>query len=461
MSITRRSLLVGAGTGAVAVLLAACTPEPKPQPTRTTTPGPKPSAPTNVPVPAGWARSTWSTDPYSFGAISYLPAGADPKSRDTLATPVLDRLFFAGEATDANNPGTVLGAIDSGRRAGMGLLAAASDPERIAVIGAGAAGVAAARTVADAGHTVTILEARERTGGRLLTQTDDDWPVPVQLGAWLIGEDDVAALDSRLISISDKRIRLDTAVGWSAEGATDTVDGAAIAQAVEHASGLPADLALTDALEADGADPADPALAAALAWLAATTGADPARASSWYPPEFPADALNGLTGDLSAFIDDNLSEIGVTLASPVVRVAYDDRGVSLRMGTGESLSFDRVIITVPLGVLQQQGIEFTPALPFEHRGAIADLAAGYIETVWMRFDEPFWDAEETIWHVVGGDGPIRTWLNLQPVTGEPVLVGLVGGEPAAEFAALSSQDAKVAARASLTFFAPQPDAPER
>lgn len=457
MSITRRTLLVGAGTGAVAVLLAACTPEPTPKPTRTTTPGPKPTAPANVPTPAGWARSTWATDPYSFGAVSYVPAGSDPRRRDTLATPVMDRLFFAGEATDADSPGTVIGAVDSGRRAGMGLLAAASESERIAVIGAGAAGVAAARTAADAGHTVTVFEARERTGGRLLTHADDDWPVPVQLGAWLIGEDDVAALDARLITISDKRIRLDSAVGWSSDGATDSVDGAPIAQAIENAGALPTDVPVTEALEQDGVDPAEPAVAAALAWLAATSGADPTRASSWYPPTFAPDALNALTGDLSAFIDETLSEIDVALASPVVRVAYDDRGVSLRLGTGESLSFDRVVITAPLGVLQQQGIEFAPALPFEHRGAIADLASGFIETVWMRFDEPFWAAEEGIWHVVGGDGLIRTWLNLLPTTGEPVLVGLVGGADAEQFAALSEQDAKVAARASLAFFAPEPE----
>ena len=55
------------------------------------------------------------------------------------------------------------------------------DPETI-VIGAGAAGLAAARTLSDAGRTVTVLEARPRIGGRILTVHDREWPLPVELG---------------------------------------------------------------------------------------------------------------------------------------------------------------------------------------------------------------------------------------------------------------------------------------
>lgn len=454
MSITRRTLLLGAGAGAAAVLLAACTPEPTPRPTRTA-PVTRPPTPPKVPAPAGWARSAWSTDPYSFGAISYLPAGADPQQRVTLADPVEDRLFFAGEALDATHPGTVLGAVDSGRAAALALILAAPGQERVAVIGAGAAGVVAARMLADAHHDVTIFEARDRSGGRILSQVDDDWPVPAQLGAWLIASEQLTALKDRITALGEEQLTFDTATGWSEDGATDSVSGDAVAQAVEHAKELPTDIPLVEALEQNGADPEDPALVAALAWLAATTGADPARVSSWYPPAFPADPVTGMAEDLGAFFDGHLDDLEITLASPVVRVAYDDSGVSLRLGTGEALSFDRVIITAPLGVLQQQGIEFAPALPFSHRGAIAALASGFVETVWMRFDEPFWDAEETIWHVVGGDGLIRTWINLLPATGEPVLVGLAGGPEAEAFSALSDHDAQVAARHSLAFFAPE------
>src|SRR5687768_16830148 len=52
----------------------------------------------------------------------------------------------------------------------------------VVVIGAGASGLAAARTISEAGRHVVVLEARERIGGRILTLHDPEWPLPVELG---------------------------------------------------------------------------------------------------------------------------------------------------------------------------------------------------------------------------------------------------------------------------------------
>lgn len=454
MGISRRTLLVGAGSGAVAVLLAACTPEPQPTKTPTTAPpSPVPSVPPGAaPEPTAWMRSTWSTDAYSRGAMSYLPAGATPQLRKDLAVPIGARVFLAGEATDPDHPGTVPGAIDSGQRAAAQLIAASASGERIAVVGAGAAGAAAARALTDAGRTVTVLEARERTGGRIRSVADKAWPIPVQLGAWLSAGEGAGTLGGELAAQGVHRVTFDRPAGWSKDGAAPAIDAGPLRNAVDKAANAPSDVPIDAALTAAGADPADPALAAALAWVQATTGADAAKASSWFPPAFAPDALVGADGDVGVLVNSPLDGIKVTLASPVTRIAYDDSGVSLRLGTGESLSFDRVVVTAPLGVLQHQAIEFAPPLPFGHRGAIAALASGYVETVWAQFDEAFWKVDADLWHVVGGDGPIRTWLNLQPVTGRPVLVGLVGGPEAEAFAKLGDGDAEAAVRESLRFF---------
>src|SRR5947207_3948831 len=51
------------------------------------------------------------------------------------------------------------------------------------IIGAGAAGLAAARDLSRAGHEVAVLEARDRIGGRVYTQRGPETPVPIELGA--------------------------------------------------------------------------------------------------------------------------------------------------------------------------------------------------------------------------------------------------------------------------------------
>ncbi len=58
----------------------------------------------------------WQTDPYSLGAYSYIGVGGSD-ARRTLAAPLKDTLFFAGEATDENEAATVGGALQSGARA--------------------------------------------------------------------------------------------------------------------------------------------------------------------------------------------------------------------------------------------------------------------------------------------------------------------------------------------------------
>jgi monoamine oxidase len=71
-----------------------------------------------------WYYHDWQQDPYARGAYSYVTVGAQP-ARAALAEPVNDTLFFAGEATDEEEGGTVAGALLSGRRAARRILAAA------------------------------------------------------------------------------------------------------------------------------------------------------------------------------------------------------------------------------------------------------------------------------------------------------------------------------------------------
>lgn len=449
MRITRRTLLLGAGAGVASVLLASCTPEPTPTPTPTRTREPEP--PPGVPAAAGSIRSTWTTDPYALGAASFTPVGVLAGTRLALGAPVNARLFFAGEATDEDAPGTLRGAISSGTRAAEELLVPATSGERVAVVGAGLAGATAAAVLAEGGMEVTVFEARDRVGGRMHSRVDDSWPLPVQLGAWLFGTDDTEVLD--LMGSGDVGVvELAGQLWHGPEGDLDPIDPQPFDAAITAAQAAPEDSSVTDALTAAGIDPSDPAAAALLAILAARTGAGADELSSWFAPPLPTGDPKAATGDVAPFIEQALDGVKVGLNSPVARLAYDDSGVSVRLGTGEALSFDRVIVTVPLGVLQDRSIEFDPPLPFSNRGAISALGMGAIETVWLRWDEPFWENDEAIWHSVGADVAIATWINLRPATGENVLVGIVGGAAAAEFAKLDEDEAIEAALASLALY---------
>jgi monoamine oxidase len=73
----------------------------------------------------------WSRDPFVRGAYSFVAAGAE-SAADTLAEPVQDTLFFAGEAT-ASDTGTVHGALESGLRSAKEAAAALNRRRRAAV----------------------------------------------------------------------------------------------------------------------------------------------------------------------------------------------------------------------------------------------------------------------------------------------------------------------------------------
>jgi monoamine oxidase len=68
----------------------------------------------------------WQCDPFAHGAYSYVAVGGATARRD-LAAPLEETLFFAGEATDEEEPATVTGALLSGERAAAEVLAASTD----------------------------------------------------------------------------------------------------------------------------------------------------------------------------------------------------------------------------------------------------------------------------------------------------------------------------------------------
>ena len=482
MGISRRAFLTGSVSGAAILVLSACTtgsptPTASPTPSATTpppTPTPTPTESGTV-VPAAFHRSSWTDDPYSLGATSHLTPGTSDADRRLLGTPLDDRLFFAGEAVASTMGGTVYGARQSGFDVAAQVAEVAAADERIAVIGAGIAGATAARSLVERGYDVVVVEARGRVGGRVHSVHDDDWPYPVELGVGLLEGPESMALQAALALARVRTRPLDTTVEVRAsDGTVDSLGGAAdrLGQAASWAAArstttdADSGTSVTDALVGSGADQASTLpgpdgvsdadrLALVLdALLPARWGAEADDLAVSSLGDDPARDLlptgaTVVTGGLSSFVAGLLDGLDVLRDSNVVRVQYGDQGVGLRLATGESLSVDRAVSTIPLGVLKTGVPEFSPELPSTHADAIEALGVGTREVLWLRFDEAFWSTQATVWAVLDDDAPYRLFVNLMPATGAPVLVALTGGDAATEVDALDDDAAVAAAMQSL------------
>jgi len=258
----------------------------------------------------------------------------------------------------------------------------------VLVVGAGAAGLAAAAELARAGQTVLVLEARNRVGGRCLTQRLPGVPVPVELGAEFIHGRPAATLSllkraniPAVDSTRTQRIALDGRL----------LDANIFAQAQRIARHPPQGRDLS--FRAFLARQRLPKLTRTLATMMVQgfDAADPARVSAReIVEEWSGGGLGvsqprpqGGYGPLLEFLS---RDITVQLQTEVREVRWKHASVELR-GTfrGEHWSAwaPRAVITVPIGVL--------PSLVREKRHALAKLESGPVVRVAMAFREAFWE----------------------------------------------------------------------
>ncbi|MCB9537275.1 MAG: FAD-dependent oxidoreductase [Myxococcales bacterium] len=325
--------------------------------------------------------------------------------------------------------------------------AAGGGGERVLVVGAGMAGLAAARRLVGAGYQVTVLEARDRVGGRV--HTDRAWDgAPADLGAsWIHGVDDnpIAALAAEL-GVATRPTDYEAALTFDGEGrALEDDDEAAIEARLEalvewldgererrQDEGEP-DIALGTAIDQwlDRAD-LDAAAARRLAWAIHTTlehelAADVDDLSLFYWDA--AEAGEGgdvvFPGGYDALALGVAEDLDVRLRHAVQQVAWDDAGVVVTTDRG-AFEADRVVITLPLGVLKAADVAFEPALPRDKRQAIERLGVGVLDKLFLRFPAAFWaedvEGAEVLGFVADDNRRWAEMLNLHAYFQKPVLV---------------------------------------
>jgi monoamine oxidase len=335
----------------------------------------------------------------------------------------------------------------------------------VVVVGAGVAGLTAARLLADAGQRVVVLEARDRVGGRVHTDRSDG--SVVDLGAsWIHGVQD-SPVAAAAEALGMRKVEF-TVGGYQVDSrpiAYRGPDGARLdAEATRRfvADVRAVDRVLVDEVERSAPDDTFRDVVeravAAQGWTdeRAERVLEHLEHRSEEQYGVPADELaahglddDAIAGDEVVFPDgyDVLptrlaAGLDVRLRHVVGIVRLDDDGVVVTSDRG-TVRGASAVVTVPVGVLRSGDLVFEPPLPDRHREALGRLRMNAFEKVVLRFPERFWDADVYAVRQLGPEGRWwHSWYDLTRLDGTPTLLTFAAG-PAAREIRTWSDDAVV------------------
>ena len=143
-------------------------------------------------------------------------------------------------------------------------------------------------------------------------------------------------------------------------------------------------------------------------------------------------------------------ELTIQTGSRVTAIDYSNTGIIVSFNSGDMITADYVVVTVPLGVLKKWVIQFTPVLPDYKKKAISWLDMGLLTKTFLQFDTVFRNKDSDIINYV--DHPLWArpfWVNTYKYTNNPILLGLNGGSYASRLETKSDKDIVAEAMKSL------------
>ena len=332
------------------------------------------------------------------------------------------------------------------------------DSNDVLIIGAGAAGLAAAKELSHAGKKVTVLEARDRIGGRICTHHDETSDVPIELGAefihgkapeifdvlhksgltfydvtdqhWYLHDKILKDPDEfwtplnkimeKLKDVGDRDISFQDYLNRYASEFNEVKSIATLFIEGFHASRV-------DKIGVQGLIKAN-------------------EASDQIEGDQPFRIINGYDSICNWLHNQLVINDAVFHLNSVVQQIHWRKNhvrVVVRSSTGtEDYEASCAVITLPLSLLaDSNSVEFNPEITPKHIAA-KKLIMGNVIKINLRFQEPFWEKikfhykekEEDGWNlgfIHSPDAPLPTWWTQLPVH-SPLLVGWAGGSRAEE-----------------------------
>lgn len=312
--------------------------------------------------------------------------------------------------------------------------------KKVLVVGAGISGLTAAKKLKEQQFEVTVLEARNRLGGRIHTMRDGG--IIFDTGAsWIHGtrrnplsqlaQDAGAATfatDESLVKVYDINGTLYAdALLSQQESLYEQALQAVVREGSQHESfaqvfGRLYPNQLNDRLWTYFLS----------AYLEFDTSADIHRLSSKF---FDDDSLFGgaeamLPGGYDRLLQPLTTDLTVLLNEVVSKIEILANGAQVTT-TNATHTADFVVVTLPLGVLRAGDVRFEPALPPNLQQAINRTEMGTVNKFLMVWDQPFWDVSQ---HFFGftptNRGLFNYFLNLKPINGSNALMTFSYGEAA-------------------------------